>query len=196
MGKYTFDQVTTKNGDGGKSSNYDGEYYSKDDLLFETLGELDELSSWLGKVRIAERGPFLGVFKMINGSPIDKIQLILQYGGSLVATNPRFNSIGDSTNTNYIKLKKITTEDIDFLEKLEKDLLESGVKIENGFILPGKTALSADIDIARAVCRRVERAVVRYMIQEKDRYDLKHLSMYLNRLSDLLFILARKEEQK
>ena len=184
---YEFPQIVTRQGDTGRSSNYDGEYYSKDDILFDTLGNIDELSSWIGKIKhLTETRMFCEV-----------VQTTLQYGGSLVATNPRFNTNSEPTNTNYISLKKIKQEDVDFLEAKIKSLLETKVTIKNGFVLPGGSLVSADVDIARSVCRRTERSVVRYMIQQNgERYDLKHLSMYLNRLSDLLFTIARFVEQK
>ena len=185
--QYDFEKVVTRQGDGGKSSNYDGEYYSKDDLLFEALGNIDELSSWLGKIK----------HKFKNLSQLEGVQQMLQFAGSMLATNPRFNSNSEPTNTNYIKLTKVETKDIDVVEGWMKKLMESGITIENGFILPGKTPESADIDIARAVCRRAERSIVHYMIhQNGERYDLKPVSMLLNRLSDFLFILGRYVEQK
>jgi cob(I)alamin adenosyltransferase len=70
------------------------------------------------------------------------------------------------------------------------------VVIQPNFIPPGGTPASADIDIARTVCRRAERTLVRFMNANPERYDLKNLSILLNRMSDYLFILARFEEQQ
>ena len=76
-------------------------------------------------------------------------------------------------------------------------ILEAGLVLEPGFVVPGQTAVSADVDIARTVCRRAKRSLVRYMnFREGARSDLRNLSVLLNRTSDYLFLLGRFAEQK
>jgi cob(I)alamin adenosyltransferase len=187
--KFEFDQVTTRNGDGGKSTNYDGVVLSKDDPIFDVLGEIDELSSWLGRIA---QSPKVNVsdYKVLRD-----IQLLLQWSGSLVATDPKMNPLGDVSSDIYKKLNKITSDHVTNLEMEMRILLDRGVKIDINFVLPGKTERSADIDISRTVCRRAERSIVKFMKNNPMRFDLKQVSILLNRLSDYLFIFARYAEQ-
>jgi cob(I)alamin adenosyltransferase len=191
---YAFEQVVTKNGDRGTSTNYDGISFRKDDFLFEVLGDLDELSSWIGRIKHYR-------YSYCTRHIFEDIQMKLQHGGSLVATEPNLSAYGDIRSETYQKLYQISQKDIDVLESLIKKHVDSKVEIVNGFVLPGDNDKSADVDIARTVCRRTERQLVRYMgvnsdrLDGKSRFDLKWLSIYLNRLSDFLFILARSLEQ-
>ena len=90
----------------------------------------------------------------------------------------------------YLVEKYFTSSQTDMVEKWIKKLMDRGVKIQDGFVLPGSTPDGADIHIARTVCRRVERLVVRFMVENEHRFDLKYLSILLNRLSDFLFTQA------
>jgi len=196
MKRYEFEMVTTRNGDRGTSTDFSGNSMSKGDLLFEVNGQLDELSSWLGKCKHCFPTDGDSVINLIRYSLKD-LQLWLQWGGSLISTDPKFNYeiSTQPTNPAYDKLTKITDKEIEEIEKNEKWLLSQGVVIQPNFILPGGTPASADIDIARTVCRRAERTLVRFMTANPGRHDLKNLSILLNRMSDFLFILARFEEQ-
>jgi cob(I)alamin adenosyltransferase len=195
MSKYTFDQVVTKTGDRGTSSDYDGRPHSKSSLLFEVLGGLDELSSWLGKIKwtfTTINYPFL--IGRTHFKNMEDIQLWLQYGGSLVATEPLV--YGEQESPLYEKLHKLSDKEVDNIEKWIKGMMDDGLKIKNGFVLPGNSMESADVHIARTVCRRVERLVVRFMMENEHRFDLKYLSIMLNRLSDYLFCVSIWLEQK
>lgn len=72
--------------------------------------------------------------------------------------------------------------------------IEPGVKLPPSFIIPGGTTASATLDVARTVCRRAERLIV--AMKDAGETDNTELVRYMNRLSDLLFLLARLEEQK
>lgn len=164
--------ISTKKGDKGTSKNYSNEEFSKSDLLFEALGNIDELSSLLGLV-----------YHYTKVEKIKVIQIALQDINSIIATNP--------TSKRYINLNFLTQEDVDLLESFEEKLL--AVKaLEPKFVLPGsETSLEgAYFDLARSVARRVERSLVRFSLRE-ERTDLDISKRYLNRLSDLLFIYAR-----
>ena len=174
MKEIEFEQVTTRGGDRGESSLYNGERRRKDDPVFEALGDLDELSSFLGAARAAGEGE-PAVLR------IEAVQRVLLRAGAQTAT--------PSDDPLYLTLTPVCGADIDALEAAEKELL-GRTRIEPVFVLPGGNAVSAAVDIARSVCRRSERRLVA-LIRDRGRTELADVQRYLNRLSDYLFILAR-----
>ena len=168
-----FKFISTAKGDKGTSRNYSNEVFSKSDILFETLGNIDELSSVLGIVyhHTAEK------------EEIKTIQKILQNISSLVATT--------DTLVREEKLIKVEELNVFQLEILEQSLLKKS-NIEPKFVLPGSdtSLVGSYYDLARSVSRRAERSLVRF-IEYYKRTDLDCCLKYLNRLSDLLFIYAR-----
>ena len=169
-----FDKVTTRGGDRGETSLYNGKRLRKDDLLIETLGDNDELGSFLGVAKAVSRDRKLK--KILSDIQEDLVRI-----GAMIATPP-----GDPLNETFSPLLPRDTER---LEKIEKAYLRRA-EIPEAFILPGETPTSAHLDVARSVCRRVERKVVA-CIRERNLGQLIPCQHYLNRLSDLLFILAR-----
>jgi len=178
----TFKQVTTKTGDKGKSKLYDGRIDDKSAVVFDTLGTIDELNSWLGllKAELAQ----LNEDYIVNS--IDDLQKHIYRILSQIATSP------DSDQ--YKKLKLLTTEDVEILEKFEHTMVEK-VSLENSFITPGANVISAKADIVRTICRRVERCLVRFNNKD-ERNDLLICLQFINRLSDYLFVIARYLEKK
>ncbi len=179
--KYTIDNIfsiSTKQGDKGSSKNYSNESLPKHDVMFETIGTIDELSSLLGLT-----------FHQTDYEQIKTIQRTLQSINSLIATNPSIDE------EKYQSLRQIKEEDIGFIEK-EEDVVFKRKQIEPKFHLPGSDTSRANayFDYARAVTRRAERMLVRYM-QLRGRDDLAMSAKYLNRLSDLMFLLARNYQQ-
>lgn len=168
--KIDFDLVTTRTGDSGKTTDYSGGVDWKDAPIFELLGDLDELSSWLGVVK------HLGAHR----SDLEAVQSCLMALGSLVATAPSSPLAGS--------LRKVGDTEVTALEVWEKRMLKK-VEIQPAFVLPGATPESAQADVARTVCRRAERKMVAFV--RDGRPDLVPGARYLNRLSDALFILAR-----
>ena len=168
-----FKYISTTKGDKGTSKNYSNETYSKSDLLFETLGNIDELSSVLGIV----------YHHTTNKEEVKEMQITLQYIGSLVATS---NSVFRKE-----KLIQIDNTHISKIERLEQYLLDQ-CNIEPKFVLPGSdtSIVGAYFDLARSVTRRAERSLVRF-VESNKRNDLDYCVKYLNRLSDLLFLYAR-----
>ena len=166
-------EISTKKGDKGTSKNYSNEEFSKSDLLFETLGTMDELTSHLGLCY------HTGKYQ----EEIQKIQKNLQDINSLIATS--------DPQVRISKLRPITEDDIAFLENLEHTILAS-CEITPSFVLPGSDTSQegAVFDLARAIARRAERVLVKFVFEHK-RDDLSLVSAYVNRLSDLLFIMAR-----
>jgi len=166
--------ISTTTGDKGTTQNYSSETLKKTDLLFEALGAMDELSSHLGLC-----------YHYTQELDLMQIQRILQTINSLLATNPK------SDFFRYEKLTKVKEEDIAWLESLGETMLQKK-PLEPRFVLPGSesTLPGAYVDVARAVCRRCERQVIRFRDQA-EREDLQKPLIFLNRCSDYLFLLAR-----
>jgi len=165
--------ISTSKGDKGTSTNYSNEVYSKSDILFELIGNIDELSSVLGIV-----------YHYTNDKEeIKDIQTTLQHISSLIAT----------TDENIRNNKLIQIDDLNLskLEYKEQMLLEKS-NIEPKFVLPGSdtSKVGAYYDFARSIARRAERSLVKFVEVHK-RNDLDYCIKYLNRLSDLLFIYSR-----
>ncbi len=161
-------KVTTKTGDKGMTRLGTNEVVSKSSLEIHVLGDLDELSSVLGMVKVSGQSED---FK----SDIENIQNdIFNIGGEV--------SLGNSGD-------KLLKEDrIDILEK-EIENITNKLSPLKEFLLPGENGLSSKIHHARSVCRRAERSIVTLM--EKKSYRNIWIQ-YLNRLSDYLFVLARQ----
>ena len=164
-------KIYTKTGDKGDTSLFGGQRVPKDALRIEAYGTVDELNSGLGVVRADNAN-----------SEIDKIlghvQNQLFCLGADLAT-PR--------STEKKSIKRIEPKDVQALEK-SIDSLEPKLKPLRSFILPCGLPTAARLQFARTVCRRAERIVVRLSRNE----DIgEPIIVYLNRLSDLLFVLAR-----
>lgn len=186
--KLEFDQITTRGGDHGESTLFNGERRRKDDPLFHLLGDLDELSSSLG-VALAGLRQFSPLpvkdKRFVQWMDlVDHIQADLIILGGMVA-NP--------DNRSRLKITPLSDKDIGKLELSQKKMMETTV-FPPEFIHPGKTLYSAWMDVSRTVCRRCERQIVSLIRNGV----MKHLipcQVYLNRLSDLLFVSARYWEQ-
>jgi len=164
-------KIYTKTGDKGDTSLFGGQRVPKDALRIEAYGTVDELNSILGVALAATSDERIHTV-------LTQVQNQLFDLGADLAT-PRL-----SRGT---KIRRIESKDANQLEKTI-DSLNSSLKPIRSFILPGGSALAAQVHVARAVCRRAERAVVRLSRNE----DIGGgIIVYLNRLSDLLFVLAR-----
>lgn len=165
--------IVTKKGDKGMTSLYRGRRVSKDHIRIEACGAIDELSSYLGlsKSMIKNR-------KMAN--IIESIQKDLFILCSEIVTEA--NALK--------KLKKrIDGSFVDCLDKVILDLeKKKGLKVRC-FQLPGAGSVSSVLDISRTIARRAERRVT--TLRRKRLLSNKHILSYLNRLSDLLYLIAR-----
>jgi len=182
MAKIEFEQITTRGGDRGESSLADGERRRKDDMLFHTLGTIDELNSHLGVVKAGVRAEGQDAnrsFQRLAGD-LTGIQESLQKIAAQVAI-PRRSAL-------FEKAPKISDDDIDDLEKREQRLMKH-TDIPQVFVHPGDSVVSASIHVARTVCRRSERWVVA-CIRERGFEYLIPGQKYLNRLADFLFVCA------
>ena len=169
-------KIYTKTGDMGDTSLFGGQRVPKDALRIEAYGTVDELNSLIGIVRAENSDPEVDRI-------MEQVQNELFELGADLAT-PR------SAEKRQIKL--IEPRDVNDLEKVI-DTLEAHLRPLRSFILPGGSPVAARIQFARTVCRRAERVVVRLSRNE----DIgESITTYLNRLSDLLFVLSRYVNQK
>jgi cob(I)alamin adenosyltransferase len=169
-------KIYTKTGDDGTSSLFGGKRVKKSDLRLETYGTVDELNSWVGLIRS------LAGEKDLNDL-LAEIQNKLFVIGSKLASDENGKMITDRLTC--------STEDIEKLEKA-MDEYEARLKPLQNFILPGGSSLVSYCHIARTVCRRAERRIVELSgMASMENNMLK----YVNRLSDYLFVLARKIAQ-
>ena len=164
-------KIYTKTGDKGDTSLFGGQRVPKDALRIEAYGTVDELNSILGIVLsdITDKS-ITAILTQVQNQLFDL--------GADLAT-PR--SAASRT------IKRFEPKDAHSLEKVI-DSLETHLKPLKSFILPGGSSVAARIHFARTVCRRAERVVVRLSRNE----DIgEGITVYLNRLSDMLFVLAR-----
>lgn len=166
-------KIYTRTGDKGQTSLIGGTRVPKFHPRIEAYGTIDELNSYIGLIRDYE---IAAHYKDI----LLEVQDRLFTAESLVAKDP------DAGAT--IKLPLLSDEDILLLEK-EIDEMNTELPELKSFILPGGHQVVSHCHIARCVCRRAERHTIRLsQVQPVDDLVIK----YLNRLSDYLFVLARK----
>ena len=172
-------KIYTRTGDKGKTSLFSGERVSKAEARIDAFGDLDELNSILGA---------LGAHLSAEEDLVDELQQIqsgLFQAGAWLATRPDSAAI-DS-------LQEISAEQIAFLEK-GIDRFEKELPVLKAFIIPGGHITAAWAHVARTVCRRCERKVVPLInksMRGKAAAPYQRLLIFLNRLSDYLFVLAR-----
>ncbi|WP_237275363.1 cob(I)yrinic acid a,c-diamide adenosyltransferase [Tenacibaculum ovolyticum] len=175
-------KIYTKTGDKGTTALFGGTRVPKHHLRIESYGTIDELNSYIGLVRDQN-------IDNILKSKLSKIQSDLFILGAMLATPPEKETLKNGKER--LNIHKITDTSIQFLED-EIDLMNKALPQMTHFILPGGHQTVSFCHIARCVCRRAERLSVALNEEE-------HVSgvvlMYLNRLSDYLFVLARKLTQ-
>jgi cob(I)alamin adenosyltransferase len=172
-------KIYTGTGDKGKTSLFSGERISKADAQIDAYGDLDELNSILGAL-----AAHLSAEKKLVAE-LQQIQSDLLHAGAWLATCP------DSSATDT--LQELSTEQIAFLEK-SIDRYEKEMKPLTAFILPGGHITAAWAHVARTVCRRCERKAVSLIGQSKRpkvAEPYQRVLVFLNRLSDYLFVFAR-----
>ncbi|KAJ2782961.1 hypothetical protein H4R18_001977 [Coemansia javaensis] len=170
-------KVYTRTGDKGTSALFTGERRPKDDAVFEALGTTDELSSLLGLAAAHLEGTAAGGL----APRLEVVQCLLQDVGSNVATPPGAASQAKIERTRF-------DPDGRHCARLEEwiDELSVGLPVHRSFILPSGGAAAATLHVARTVCRRAERALVPLQ-PDIDRAAF----VFVNRLSDFLFVAAR-----
>ena len=164
-------RIYTRAGDRGETSLGDGTRVAKTDPLITAIGSVDELNAALGLALSADSPERLG-------TALGRIQNELFDLGADLSVPP---SSGEDDRL------RITEEQVDELERL-CDELNAELQPLESFVLPGGSELSARLHLARSICRRAEREV---LASARERASNPLVAVYLNRLSDLLFICAR-----
>lgn len=169
MGKsMRISKVYTRTGDGGETSLVGGQRVSKSSLRVEAYGDADELNSIIGLARAR-----------LNDTEIDEILGRIQ--------NDLFTLGADLASPAGIEVPRITDSFVKILEDYSDKFLKQLEPLKE-FILPGGSEAGATLHVARTIARRAERRAV--ALSETEEVNDQAI-VYLNRLSDLLFILAR-----
>ncbi len=172
-------KVYTKTGDTGTTALFGGTRVSKHHIRIESYGTVDELNSHIGLIRDQDMNTH---YKEILIEVQDRLFTV----GAILATPPEKETLKNGEKR--LQNLGILESDIEFLEN-EIDCMEESLPPMTHFVLPGGHTTVSYCHIARCVCRRAERLSVHLNdIEPTDELVIK----YLNRLSDYLFVLARK----
>lgn len=168
--------IYTKTGDYGETSFVTGERVRKDDARIETYGTLDELNSLIGVTLTYVQDPK-------SREILEKIQHdLFTLGAELAAISFK----------KQMHVPKVTPQHVSDIEQYI-DEIEPQLKVQTSFLLPNGTQASCFINLTRTVCRRAERCLVGLI----DQFPINlQIIRYLNRLSDLLYILGRFENKE
>lgn len=172
-------KIYTKTGDDGTTGLFGGTRVPKHHIRIESYGTVDELNSWIGLIRdqaISEASKDILI----------KIQTKLFTVGALLAIDPKKEKL--KSGKDRLNIPKVIIEDINLLEQ-EIDKMELNLPPMTHFILPGGNTTVSYCHITRTICRRAERLISH--LNDSEPIDPILLS-YINRLSDFLFVLARK----
>jgi len=172
-------RIYTRSGDAGTTLLVNGRRVRKDDPRVESYGTVDELNACIGRARECVRA---ATSSCADIGRLDEILLRVQHElfnlGSEVATDP--GAIGE-------RQPRILERQVQRLES-EIDAMNGELRPLESFVLPGGSAVNAELHVCRTVCRRAERRVVALM---DSGHELKLVLRYLNRLSDALFVWSR-----
>jgi cob(I)alamin adenosyltransferase len=164
-------RIYTRTGDVGETGLFGGGRVPKDDVRVESYGEVDELNAALGMARAEGLGKLDALAQTLQDQLFTVGAVLATPGGSQAdAVIP------------HVRLGWV-----DAMEK-EIDALEAELKPLQSFILPGGTKAAAALHLARTICRRAERKIVPLV---RGRVTSNEVMIYMNRLSDLLFVMAR-----
>ena len=170
-------RIYTKTGDAGETSFFDNTRVSKADARVDAYGHVDELNALLGQARAAGVPPDID-------DEIDRIQRDLFAVGAMLA-DP------SSRIAERVTRARLTAADVERLEQWI-DAAEAELPPLRRFVVPGGSPAAAALHLARTVCRRAERHVVSLGPEAVPSETVS----YINRLSDLLFVLARLANQR
>ncbi|UCD25809.1 MAG: cob(I)yrinic acid a,c-diamide adenosyltransferase [Gemmatimonadota bacterium] len=167
-------RIYTKSGDSGQTSFFGGRRVSKDDARVAAYGDVDELNSSIG-VAVAT-----DPVELEHGLLTDVQRDLFTIGARLASPDPeKLTQALEKTTLHNVRIAELESA----IDRIDDELPDLG-----SFILPGGTAKSALLHYSRSVCRRTERSVVA-LARHEVVPDL--VLAYLNRLSDLLFMVAR-----
>lgn len=168
-------KIYTKTGDGGDTALGDGERVLKDSLRVSAYGNVDELNASIGIITLYANAELKRKLKNIQNDLFD-------IGADLCVPIAEKNK----------DRLRLSTNQIETLE-LEIDEMNSILEPLNSFVLPGGCRSATFLHMARTICRRAERSVVSLRSQEQIN---ENTLVYLNRLSDWLFVASRVENQE
>jgi cob(I)alamin adenosyltransferase len=172
----------TRKGDGGTTKLFDspqGVRISKDDIIFEALGTLDELNSSIGYTKAltsTEAFPYTLTIQDKTITLKDLLELLQNNLFSIQAELAGFTPVVTQTHIEYEEAIIAAVEEV--------------IPEVKSFLIPGGDVVSAYLDVCRTVARRAERLTVKTSLQYPDRVS-EHLLQFLNRLSSVLYALAR-----
>ncbi|MGY8911214.1 MAG: cob(I)yrinic acid a,c-diamide adenosyltransferase, partial [Flavobacteriales bacterium] len=172
-------KIYTKTGDNGTTALFGGSRVKKYNLRIESYGTVDELNSYIGLIKDQD-------ISTDSKDALLKVQNELFTLGAMLATPPEKETL--KSGKERLNIPKIDNNSILFLEN-EIDKMDEVLPQMTHFILPGGHQAVSFCHVARCVCRRAERLSVELNNNEPINEDILK---YLNRLSDYLFVLARK----
>jgi cob(I)alamin adenosyltransferase len=171
--------IATRTGDSGETSLMYGKRVPKDHPRVEAYGTLDELNAALGLARATASDTWIQ--QELKHSQKDLVAIM----GELAVAEE------DQARYQAADYPKLMPEMVERLDSLVKVIEDQSIRFE-GWATPGETLHAAALDVARTVCRRSERRVYRL---QKESSGVRDLTLhYLNRLSDVLWLMARREE--
>ena len=175
-------KIYTRTGDSGETGLFDGTRVPKSDTRVATYGDVDELNAWLGLARASL-------------TDTELVRMIERVQRDLFAIGARLADPAHRIAERVAKAAAVSTGDIARLEQWI-DALEASLPPLRRFILAGGSPGGATLHVARTVCRRAERAIV--ALERAGGRDAvePELLTYVNRLSDLLFVMARAANQR
>ena len=171
-------KIYTRTGDGGETGLGDGSRTSKNDLRVAAYGDVDEANAVIGLALVAvQAGPQLAT---MSASLLRIQNDLFDLGADLCVPEQDDEEPGANL--------RMTEEQVTALEK-DIDVLNADLKPLDSFVLPGGSEAAARLHVARAIVRRAERSIISLAESETVNTDVLR---YINRLSDLLFVMARK----
>ncbi|TYA71403.1 cob(I)yrinic acid a,c-diamide adenosyltransferase [Seonamhaeicola marinus] len=172
-------KIYTKTGDKGTTALFGGTRVAKHHIRIESYGTVDELNSYIGLIRDQD-------INSLYKDMLIKVQHELFTVGAVLATDPEKAILKNGKER--LNINKISDKEIALLEQ-EMDTMNAALPPMTHFVLPGGHQTVSFCHIARCVCRRAERLAT--ALNETEPIETNVLK-YLNRLSDYLFVLARK----
>ena len=176
-------KIYTKTGDSGETGLFGGTRVSKADPRVAAYGDVDELNAYLGFARATLRG----------AEDTELAAMVEQIQRDLFALGARLADPGHKIAERVAKAA-VAAGDIRRLEEWI-DALESALPPLRRFILAGGSQPGAALHVARTICRRAERSMVGLLTADTAAFE-PDLLIYINRLSDLLFVMARRANQR
>lgn len=174
----TNSKVYTRTGDKGETSLVSGTRLSKGSARLDLYGEVDHLNSYIG----------LLVSELANNGQNHFIQKILNYVQNKLFDMGSLLACESEHHMNY-HLNLISSNDVQMLENAIDDMDQSLPRLSS-FILPGGCRSGAMAHICRTTCRTIERKMVNFSMENENQIS-KEIMMFINRLSDYFFVLAR-----